>query len=156
MADNKGIFDQQWKKYQKEVKQQRNNYNNEHRDIRALSLFLIILLTLAIGLFISYSLTGKTSEASSILTPIIALASALLICKTASRQLIFHAITMINERHQNSIEDADYLLTVIHDIRSRLRSCQSLLEQTDKPIFILHDKSLQFIHALKCSTKKKH
>lgn len=142
MTDNKGTFDQQWKKYQKEVQQQTNNYNNEHRDIRALSLFLITLLTLAIGLFILYSLTGKTSGASSILTPIIALASALLICKTASRQLIFQAITAINERHHSNIRDIDHLLTLIHDIRSRLQYCQSLLDQPDKPIFIFQENIL--------------
>lgn len=142
MKNNEGTFEHQWKKYQEEVKQQTNNYKNDYRDIRALSLFLISLLALSVGLFISYSLDGKISEANAILTLVIALASALLICKTASRQLMFQAITAINERHQNSIKDTDYLLTIIHDIRSQLRYCQLLLDQPDKPIFIFKDNIL--------------
>lgn len=68
MENNEGTFEHQWKKYQEEIKQQTNNYKNDYRDIRALLLFLISLLALSVGLFISYSLDGKTSEANTILT----------------------------------------------------------------------------------------
>lgn len=126
-----------WAQYKSDADRQKRDYLRCHRDITILSVVCVALVIVLITACTYYFSTDNFVDARSFLIPLVAACSALLICKTAERQLRFQTHIEINKNTSEAIRVTHYLIAVLSDIINRLNYSSELLSQDKTHLLVL-------------------
>lgn len=96
------------------------DYTLVDRDIRALSWFLLLLVSSILGTLTYLVSDEQFKEALPFLAPLAASVAALVVAKVANRLLLSNALIREDDRRRDVVRVTHHLMAIIKDLRGRL------------------------------------
>lgn len=119
------------------IKQLVKEFEKWDKYIDALSIFILFCFCLLLARIIFFPYEEKPSGFWAVLTPLIAMASALLVAFAGKRQIAHVNLIREDDRRQDVVRVTHHLLAIANDLNAHVAYVNTLLIKGDSPVFLL-------------------
>ncbi len=124
------------------MKSLRDDFGNLEKDVSALMIFSLFLITLFYIYAIYYLWNRNLREVLAIVMPFGALISAVLVAKVASRLLTHNKITRAEDDHKDIVRITHHLIAIVSDLRNRVGFTVSSFRDGGRPLVVLIENAV--------------